>query len=100
MLILIYFDSYAIRSPYNHLISKVSFFKRDWAQFLKNKKEPRTSFQATFFVEFFGISLLQYYIDWPNFITKICLFAKIFSKMYLLHAQALDDVIRFKILEF
>ena len=46
-------------------------------------KDPGTSFQVTVFVEFFdNFIILEYDINWPTFINRLCLLAKIFSKMY------------------
>ena len=60
--------------------------------FFENLKGLGTSFQATFFIKCFDESFSfvilhgQYYI-WPNFITKLCLLSKLFSKMhFMFHA--------------
>ena len=42
----------------------------------------------------------QYYINWPNFITRLCLLPKLFSKMcFVFHAGAFDDVMTFEYLK-
>ena len=39
--------------------------------------------------------LLEYDINWPNFINRLSLLPKLFSKMYFLfYAQAFDDVMK------
>ena len=65
--------------------------------FFENKREPGTSFQVSFFVEFFDKNLLlQYYINWPNFITRLCLLPKLFSEIcFVFHAWEFDDVMTF-----
>ena len=46
----------------------------------------------TFFTIFF---LLEYDINWSNFIKRLCLLPNLFSKMYFLfYASAFDDVIK------
>ena len=41
--------------------------------------------------------LLEYDINWPNFINRLCLLPKFFRKMYFLfYAQAFDDVMNFE----
>ena len=41
--------------------------------------------QATFFFEYIGKTFpLQYYINWLDFITRLCLLHKLFNKMYFL----------------
>ena len=47
------------------------------------------------------VFILEYDIKWPNFIYRLCLLPKLFSKMYLLfYAQAFDDVMKFEYLKF
>ena len=48
------------------------------------------------------ISLLKYYINWPNIITRLYLFPKLFRKMhFLFHAEVFDvRKFQFKILKF
>ena len=43
--------------------------------------------------------LSQYDINWPNFINRLCLLPKLFSKMYSLF-DAEDDAMKFENLKF
>ena len=50
----------------------------------------RPHFPYNFLIEIF---LLYYYINWLNFITRLCLPLKLFSKIsFLRHSRAFDDV--------
>ena len=54
-------------------------------------------FQKNFLIKAF---LLQYYINLPNFITRLCLLSKLFSKMcFVINAKAFDDVMTLKYLK-
>ena len=54
----------------------------------------RPYFLKNFLIKIF---LLQYYINWPNFIARLCLLLKLFSKMcFVFHAWAFDDVTTFE----
>ena len=71
------------------LTSSDSFSQRI---FWKLKKRSGTSFQATFLIEFV--------VTWPNFITRLCLLPKLFSKMcFMFHAWAFDDFMTFEYLK-
>ena len=70
--------------------------------FTEYQKGPGTSFLATFFKEFFDkrFSFVILHNRWPNFITRLCLLPKVFSKMcFLFHAEAFDDVLTFEYLK-
>ena len=57
----------------------------------------RPHFSQNFLMKKF---LLKYYMNQPSFITRLCLLAKLFSKMcFVFHAQALDDVMTFEYLK-
>ena len=44
---------------------------------------------------------LEYDINWPNFINRLSLPLKLFSKMYFLfYAAAFDDIMKFENLKF
>ena len=68
--------------------------------YLKIKKGlelvSRPRFSQNFYLNKF---LLKYYINQPNFITRLCLLPKLFSKLcFVFHAQAFDDVMTFEYL--
>ena len=69
---------------------------------MQTKKETGTSFQAAVFVDFFDeIIFMEYDINWPHFITRMCLIPKLLSKMYFLfYAWAFDDVMKCENLKF
>ena len=47
------------------------------------------------------LSLVEYDIIWPNFIDRLCLIPKLFSKTYFLfYVYAFDDVMISKNLKF
>ena len=100
MLIWTNFDSFAVA----YLIQVVDCFKnfifqQRWClQFFANKKGPGTTFPAAFFVEFVDeITSLEYDINRPNFINRLCLLPTLSSKMYFLfHAQVFDDFMKFE----
>ena len=55
------------------------------------------NFSYNFLIKFF---LLYYYIHWPNFIARLCLLPKLFSKMcFMFHALAFDDAMTFEYLK-
>ena len=57
----------------------------------------RPYFSHNFFIKNL---ILQYYINWPNIITRLCLLPKLFSKMcFMFHAWAFDDVMTFEYLK-
>ena len=57
----------------------------------------RPHFSQNLFIKKF---LLKYYINQPNFITRLCLLPKLISKMcFVFHAQAFDDVMAFEYLK-
>ena len=50
----------------------------------------RSQFLQNFLINFF---ISQYNTNWPNFINRLCLLPRLFSKLHFLrHAQAFDDV--------
>ena len=54
----------------------------------------RSQFLNNFLMKLF---LLEYDMNWPNFINRPCLLPKLFRKMYFLfYARAFDDVMKFK----
>ena len=58
----------------------------------KNKNsQPQTKFTGSYIKK-------RVYIDWPNFITRLCLLLKLFNKMFRVHAWAFDDAITFEYL--
>ena len=88
-----------------HVLAKLSnadflifFFRQD---FVKIKNDLELVFRP-YFSDIFLIktSFLFYYINWPNFITRLCLVPKLFSKMYFVfHAQTFDDIMKFEYLK-
>ena len=53
----------------------------------------RPHFSQEFLIKNF---ILQYYINWANFITRLCLLPKLFSKLcFVFHVWAFDDVMTF-----
>ena len=70
---------------------------------IQRLKRFEISFQAIFFTERFSqffFFFLKYYINQPNFITRLCLLPKLFSKMrFVFHAQAFDDAMTFEYLK-
>ena len=57
----------------------------------------RSHFSQNFLIKIF---LLQYYINWPNFITRLCLLPKSFSEIcFVFHAWEYDDVMTFEYLK-
>ena len=45
--------------------------------------------------------LLEYDINWPNFVNRPCLLPKLVSKMYFLfYAEAFDDVMKLENLKY
>ena len=45
------------------------------------------------------IFFCKYYINWPNFFTRLCLLPNLFNKMcFVIHAWAFDDVMTFEYL--
>ena len=64
---------------------------------LKRAWISRPYFSQNFLIMIF---LLQSYINWPYFITKLCLLSKLSSKIrFMFHAQAFDDVMTYKYLK-
>ena len=60
-----------------------------YSGFFENNKGTGASFIVTHFEDFSWVKvfLLQYYINWPNFITRLFLLRKLFSKIcFLFHA--------------
>ena len=75
-------------------------FPSTWGS-LKFKKGPelvsRPHFSHNFLRKNF---ILWYYINWPNFITRLCLLFKLISKMcFVFYALAFDDVMSFEYLK-
>ena len=68
---------------------------------LQMQKDLGLVFRLQFFKKFLiNFFLLQFDINWANFIYRLCLLPKLFSKMYFLfYAQAFDDVIKFEFLK-
>ena len=69
--------------------------------YLKIKKglEPvsRPYFSLNFLIKKF---ILYYYINWPKFITRLCLLPKLFSEMcFVFHALSFEDVMAFEYLK-
>ena len=57
----------------------------------------RPQFSQDFLIKDF---VLHCYIIWPNFITRLCLLPKLFSKMcFVFHAWAFNDVMPFEYLK-
>ena len=91
IIIFIFFNFFALcmeRPTYiRYVITKLSKFVQISMQtsldsFLQRilQKGPETSFQAMFSHNFLIKSfLLQYYMNWPNFITILCLLNKLLS---------------------
>ena len=85
-------------SPNQHAGLLRFFFTEDSLKIKKSVElVSRPHFPYIFLIKIF-ISI--YYINWPNLITRLCLFLKFFSKMCLVfHAWAFDDVITFEYLK-
>ena len=66
--------------------------------FLKTQKSLRLIFRPQFLYNFLmKLFPLEYGINWPNFINRLSLPLKLFSKMYFLfYASAFDDVMKFE----
>ena len=66
-------------------------FTEDYLQIKRGLKlVSRPHFSQNFSINIF---LWQYYINWPNFITRPCLLCKLFSKIgFMFHACVFDDV--------
>ena len=66
-------------------------FTEDYLQIKRGLKlVSRPHFSQNFSINIF---LQQYYINWPNFITRPCLLSKLFSKIgFMFHACVFDDV--------
>ena len=57
----------------------------------------RPHFSYNFLIKNF---ILQYYINWPNLITGLCLLPKLFNNMcFVFHAWAFNDVMIFEYLK-
>ena len=66
---------------------------------IKNVLEllSRPHFSQNFLTKIF---ILQYFINWPNFITRVCKLSNLFSKIcFVFHTQAFDDVMTFEYLK-
>ena len=102
MLISTNFDSFAIKYVIQVDCFKFLIFQQRLCLILAKTRGPGTSFQDAVFVNFFmKLYLLKYDINWSNFINRLCLLPKIFSKMYFLfYAQAFDDAMKFENLKY
>ena len=57
-----------------------------------------SQFLQNFLINFFNS---QYNTKWPNFINRLCLLSRLFSKLYFLrYAYAFDDVTKLEYLKF
>ena len=68
---------------------------------LKTKKVLELVFRPHFsYIFLMNFFLLQCYINWPNFITRLCLLPKLFSKMcFVFDSWAFDDTMTFEYLK-
>ena len=71
-------------------------------RWLHKTKKCICSFQAVFLYNFLSkLFLLEYDINRPSFINKLCLLPQLFSKMYFLfYAWVFDDVMKFENVDF
>ena len=91
MLIWTNFDSFATK-----YVIKVDYFK-DLIFQQRLSLETQKGLELVFrkqFLKNFSMKLLplEYDINWPNLIKRLCLLPKLFSKFYLFYAQAFDDI--------
>ena len=83
MLIWTNFDKWYWLSHIRSLLKKTPFSNRGCTQFFASIKGPGTSFQVAVFIEFFDKTFP--FVLWPNFINKLDILPKLFSKIYLFY---------------
>ena len=100
MLIWINFDSFAI--TYLRRLLQKFHFSVVVVNSLETQKGLELVFRPHFLQNFLmKLFLLEYDINWPNYINRPCLLPKLFSKIYFwFYAQAFDDVIKFEHLKY
>ena len=74
--------------------SQIPFYRG----FFENQKGLELVFRSHFSQNFLiNIFLLYYYINWPNFFTRLCLCPKLFSKMsFVVHALVFYEIMTFE----
>ena len=99
MLIWTNFDSFSITC---RLLLKFHFPVEAVLNSLKAQKGLELVFRLQFLQNFLmKLFLLEDDINWSNFINRLCLLPKLFSKMhFLFYAQAFDGVMKFENLKF
>ena len=102
MLILTNFDIFAITHLLSRLLQKFHFPVEVVLNSLQTQRGLELVLRWQFLYNFLiKIFLQEYDINWPNFINRLCLISKLFSKFYFLfYTQALDDVIKSGYLKF
>ena len=83
------------------LLQKFHFPIEVVLNFLQTQKGLELVFRPHFLDNFLvNVFLLQYDINWPNFMSRLCLVPKLFSEMYFLfHAYTFENVMKFEKVE-